>query len=99
MRYALVAALLMFSAAPALSMDNMASLGKGPGLPTFQPNHSYRDTSADTRKNQRIRYELIALRDEGLKLRDADGGSLTDEHRAYLQGKLDAIRTEARGAN
>jgi hypothetical protein len=79
------------------SGSNLGSLSKGPGVATFQANHFYRDTSVDARKTTRIRYELIALRDEGLRLRDADGGTLTDEHHAYLQGRLDAIRTEARG--
>jgi hypothetical protein len=37
---------------------------------------------------------LLKLRAEGLRLRDADGGTLTDEHRAYLQKKLDAIQAE-----
>jgi hypothetical protein len=34
---------------------------------------------------------LVALREEGQKLREADGGTLTPEHHAYLQAKLDAI--------
>jgi hypothetical protein len=35
---------------------------------------------------------ILAIRDEGLKLQVADGGTLTDTHRAYLQAKLDAVR-------
>jgi hypothetical protein len=35
---------------------------------------------------------LLQLRREGLKLRDEDGGTLTPEHHAYLQAKLDAIQ-------
>lgn len=37
---------------------------------------------------------LMALRAEGIKLRDADGGKLTPEHEAYLQAKLDAINAD-----
>lgn len=35
---------------------------------------------------------ILAVREEGLKLQAADGGKLTDAHRAYLQAKLDAVR-------
>jgi hypothetical protein len=35
---------------------------------------------------------ILAVREEGLKLQVADGGTLTDTHRAYLQAKLDAVR-------
>ncbi len=35
---------------------------------------------------------ILAIRAEGLKLQAADGGTLTDSHRAYLQAKLDAVR-------
>ena len=41
-------------------------------------------------------HQLIALRDEGLKLQKADGGKLTPEHYAYLQSKLDAIQKKSR---
>jgi hypothetical protein len=43
---------------------------------------------------ERIQTELLGLREEGLKLREADGGTLTDGHRAYLQTKFDAILAE-----
>lgn len=33
----------------------------------------------------------LRLRDEALRLKAADGGTLTAEHRAYLQHKLDRI--------
>jgi hypothetical protein len=36
---------------------------------------------------------LLQLRQEGLKLQEGDGGTLTSEHRAYLQQKLDSIQT------
>ena len=43
---------------------------------------------------ERIQTELLGLREEGLKLREADGGTLTGDHRAYLQAKFDAILAE-----
>jgi hypothetical protein len=42
--------------------------------------------------NLRRHDAIMSLRDEGLKLQAADGGTLTDAHRAYLQAKFDAIR-------
>jgi hypothetical protein len=38
--------------------------------------------------------ELLSLRDQGLRLQEADGGRLSPAHRAALQSKLDAIRTQ-----
>jgi len=40
--------------------------------------------------------ELQSLRDQGLRLQQADGGALTPEHRAELQSKLDAIRAQSK---
>jgi hypothetical protein len=34
---------------------------------------------------------IVAVRAEGLRLQAADGGTLTDAHRAYLQAKLNAV--------
>jgi hypothetical protein len=34
---------------------------------------------------------LLALQDEALNLRQADGGTLTPEHLAYLRAKLAVI--------
>jgi hypothetical protein len=51
-------------------------------------------TQAQTDRMNRKRDALLALRAEGLKLRDADGGTLTAEHRVYLQTKLDAINAD-----
>lgn len=39
----------------------------------------------------RVGQEKLALRDEALRLRTADGGTLTVAHRTYLQHKLDRI--------
>ncbi|HEY8696047.1 MAG TPA: hypothetical protein VIM02_00385 [Rhizomicrobium sp.] len=41
----------------------------------------------------RKKLALMALREEGRRLQDADGGRLTESHRAYLQDKLDAIQS------
>jgi len=38
--------------------------------------------------------QLIALRREALELREKDGGTLTPEHYAMLQAKLDRINAE-----
>ena len=35
---------------------------------------------------------ILAVRDEALTLQNADGGTLSASHRAYLQAKLDAVR-------
>jgi hypothetical protein len=40
---------------------------------------------------ERKQYALRMLRQEGLRLQAADGGKLTDLHRAYLDKKLKAI--------
>ncbi|MBU6298849.1 MAG: hypothetical protein KGJ79_04735 [Alphaproteobacteria bacterium] len=42
-------------------------------------------------------HALLELRKEGLRLQAEDGGTLTPQHRAYLQAKLDAI--QKRGTN
>jgi hypothetical protein len=40
--------------------------------------------------------QLLSLRDQGLRLQQADGGTLTLEDRAELQSKLDSILTAAK---
>jgi len=44
------------------------------------------------RKSTRKLRALMDLRSEGVELQAKDGGTLTPEHRTYLQGKLDAIQ-------
>jgi hypothetical protein len=39
---------------------------------------------------------LLSLRDQGLRLRQSDGGTLTAEHRAELQSKLDSLLASGR---
>jgi hypothetical protein len=41
----------------------------------------------------RKKLALMALREEGRRLQEDDGGRLTDSHRDYLQAKLDAIQS------
>jgi hypothetical protein len=40
---------------------------------------------------QNLKNALVLLRAEGLSMTAQDGGTLTDEHRQYLQTKLDGI--------
>jgi hypothetical protein len=40
--------------------------------------------------------ELLSLREQGLRLQQADGGTLSPDHRAQLQSKLDAIWAQAK---
>ena len=89
MKYVLAAVALLL-ATPALAMGPMNPMT----APQQMPAQLQSDTLKQDRRGEKIRSELIRLRDEGLKLREADGGSLTGEHRAYLQQKLDAIRAE-----
>jgi len=97
MKSALSFLALFLSALPALAMHGQTATmpyqpqANRPMLPHSVP------VPYDDLKNARIRHELTELHDEGIKLRDADGGTLTEAHRAYLQSKLDAIRDEADG--
>jgi hypothetical protein len=40
--------------------------------------------------------KLLSLRDQGLRLRQSDGGTLTAEHRAELQFKLESLLASGR---
>jgi hypothetical protein len=50
--------------------------------------------SATEVASQRFRGRMVALRQEALRLRAADGGSLTAEHDAMIQRRLDAIHAD-----
>jgi hypothetical protein len=55
-----------------------------------------KDRTGVTRQpSEETQRQIAQLRAEGLLLQQADGGSLTREHHAYLQRKLDAILTNA----
>lgn len=45
-------------------------------------------TSCSTIYHPSVGHPLLALQDEALNLRQADGGTLTPEHLAYLRAKL-----------
>jgi hypothetical protein len=74
------------SAALAAPMGGSMMGGTTTGAPNFAVPMLIND--AQVRKAN----AMAALRNEGLKLRTADGGTLTPEHRQYLQARLDAIR-------
>ena len=65
------------NAAPAASMGMAPSNAQG---------------SLDPLKQLRKQNALKAIRDDALKQQAADGGKLTDEHRAEFQRKIDAVR-------
>jgi hypothetical protein len=74
----LLAAPFLISA-PALATPAAAAIGIT--TPVAAPSHALRRHDA-----------ILAIRAEALSLQAADGGTLTDAHRAYLQAKLDAVR-------
>jgi hypothetical protein len=67
--------------APAFALPAAAGAPSRVTTPVAAPSTSLRRHEA-----------ILAVREEGLALQGADGGQLTDSHRAYLQAKLDAIR-------
>ena len=79
---ALAVAFMM--SAPAWAVAAPA-LGGGANMVTSPVTNSYA-------QQYRKRQAILAVREEGLRLRAADGGKLTDTHRAYLQAKLDAAK-------
>jgi len=100
MRPVVVAAILVVLSSPAAagSMLGPSMSSPPPTAPQAQL-HGDRMSQAErehAKRQAELRDKLLALRDEGLKLREADGGSLTAEHRAYLQAKLDALNAQAR---
>ena len=67
---------------PAVALHAVAAgAAAGIAAPVAVPSHNLRRHDA-----------IMSLREEGVKLQAADGGKLTDAHRAYLQAKFDAIR-------
>jgi len=97
MKYALAAAAVLL-ATPVLAMGPMNTMLAPQAMPAqLQPGESSELDRDSEKHHAQLRAKLLALRDEGLKLRDADGGTLTDAHRAYLQHKLDALHVEESG--
>jgi hypothetical protein len=66
---------------PALATTAARAAPSGIAIPASAPSQPLRRHDA-----------ILAIRDEALALQAADGGTLTDAHRAYLQAKLDAVR-------
>lgn len=54
-------------------------------------NVANRDPTAQQMRSAQWRIELAALRREAIEQQERDGGTLTNEHRASLQAKLDRI--------
>ena len=54
-------------------------------------NTSQRDL-LESRNASRKSHALLMLREQALQMRSEDGGTLTPEHHALLQAKLDAIQ-------
>ena len=71
---------LLIGSAVAAPMGGMASGG------------SNAQGSLDPYKQLRKQHALMAIRDEALKQQAADGGKLTEVHRAEFQRRLDAVR-------
>ncbi|HEV7714648.1 MAG TPA: hypothetical protein VGO53_03580 [Steroidobacteraceae bacterium] len=69
--------------------------GAAPALRGAAPGNTirYHETGLPAPESPKVR-AMLALRAEGVKLRKADGGTLTPEHVAYLQTKLDAIHAK-----
>ena len=65
-----------------------------PGLGYLDPVTNER-TGFDVHDQVHIRAKLKALRDEAIATQRADGGTLTEAHKAELNGKLALIRKEA----
>jgi hypothetical protein len=83
---ALAAPLLFASslmAAPAAALSGAAAAKASEGI--FVP------PAATFPRARQKRTAILAVRKEGAQLQAADGGKLTDAHRAYLQAKLDSV--------
>ena len=90
MKQLLIALLLLY---PSVALADPAPNGStlaivpDPTLSSTNPVHGYRSFA----KSMRMRHALEALRDEGLKMQAADGGTLTKPHHDYLQSKYEGI--------
>ncbi|MFL5238970.1 MAG: hypothetical protein ACJ8EL_15490 [Rhizomicrobium sp.] len=85
---ALAAPLLVASslaAAPGVSDGGAAAAGKA----SISATAVFPDVTYPRARQKRT--AILAVRKEGLQLQAADGGKLTEAHRAYLQTKFDAV--------
>lgn len=71
-----------------------AQMGGAYGQQSTSP--SLQGGSGSRPHSDKVKSELKALREEGLKLKEADGGTLSPEHQSYLQDKLNAIMAETK---
>ena len=93
LRIAGAATVALAAAWPQLAAGGSYSYGSQPR--ELQQNQQQDFGTAAQRDRMQKRHDaLLALRAEGLKLRDADGGKLTPKHEVYLQAKLNAINTD-----
>lgn len=90
---AAAAAVALATIWPQLADCGPYSYGASP-MQTQQNTQQTFGTQSQRDRMQKKHDALMALREEGLKLRDQDGGKLTPEHEAYLQAKLNAINTD-----
>ena len=99
MKPVVIAAILAALASPAAagsmigpSMSSPPPTAPQAQLRTDQMSQAEREHA---KRQAELHDKLLALREEGLKLRQADGGTLSTEHRVYLQAKLDALNAQA----
>ena len=64
---------------------SVSALPVGAGSPPATVFPSYHSHASQKRN------AILAVREERLNIQAADGGKLTNEHRAYLQAKLNAV--------
>lgn len=76
-------------AGPAAAARISGSMYMGTRAQTYVP-HGVTSGAIPTPKQR----DLLALRDEALKLQKTDGGKLTPEHNDYLWSKLKAIQSK-----
>jgi len=90
-----LAALAALSLSPAVAqpMQSMPCDDMAPMHSWDQPITVGGNVEIGARVLLRKKLALMALREEGRRLQEDDGGRLTDAHRDDLQAKLDAIQS------
>lgn len=87
MRSLIYLGLVLAAASPAAAQT--ASVNNSPAIATsFAPNTSLDPVDLAGRKWHR---SVVELREAALRLKAADGGTLSAEHRALLQQRLDGV--------
>src|SRR3569623_361104 len=93
----IIAAVLAAMAGSAASQNYGFQAYRHP--PTSRDFTNTRPTTPEQRAAAEKARKLAALRKEALKLRKADGGTLSDEHTLYVQARMDAINGASAAAN